>query len=329
MKKIAFFTLIFILITLSGFSYSVALMITGEIGGNPIYEMMRDGAVKAANEENIDLKIVEGGYNNSKWEQSLIALAATGKYDLVITFTEGMPASVNKASRMFPNQKFALIDGAAGLYDNVFSLSFKDEEMTYIAGYFAALVTLSDMKNANNAKRIGLIAGDIYPAMTEKMLPGFKNGAKSVDDDIDVDFSVAGSWGDPNKGRELAAALFDNDVDIVLSISGGTGVGIIQAAAEKGKYFIGVDSNIISYSPETILACTLKKADEAIYNVIKRASKGDLPFGTVERWGIMEGVISFTFNDENYIRNVPEFIREKMLDLYNSFLEGEIEAIKQ
>src|SRR6056297_3577293 len=119
-------------------------MITGEIGGNPIYEMMAKGAKEAAEEGDFNLKIVEGGYNPAKWEPTLISLAATGQYDVVVTFTEGMPKSVEKAAKMFQDQKFILIDGIAREMDNVFSLGFNDEEMAYLSGAFAALVTTSD-----------------------------------------------------------------------------------------------------------------------------------------------------------------------------------------
>ncbi len=319
---------IFFVFSICSFSYSVALMITGEVGGNPIYEMMRDGAVRISEEKGIELKIVEGGYNSSKWEQNLIALASIGKYDLIITFTEGMPSSVEKAAKMFPNQKFALIDGIAKADKNVFSLGFKDEEMTYIAGYLAGMVTVSNMENANSQKKIGLVAGDIYPAMTDRMLPAYRNGARMADENVQVDFSVAGSWGDPNKGRELAISLFDSGVDVVLSISGGTGVGIIEAAKNKGKYYIGVDSNVISYAPGTILACTLKKADNAIYDVISRAYDGSLIFGNAERWGIAQGVIDFTFEDTDFIKYVPEDIRNSVRDVFERLKTGEINPLQ-
>ena len=307
--------------------YSVALLITGEVGGNAIYEMMVEGATRASKELGFDVKVIEGGYNSAKWEPLLISLASTKLYDLIVTFTEGMPKSVEKAARMFPNQKFALIDGIASNLSNVYSLGFKDEEMAYLAGYFAALVTKSDLRGANKELKIGMIAGDIYPAMVEKMKPAYENGAKSVDEKIEILFSVAGSWADPNKGAELAQMQFSQGVDVIFLVAGGTGVGAIQKAKEFGRYIIGVDSNIIYLSPNSILACVLKKADVAIYDVLKRAYQGKLPFGFSERWGIKEGVISFTFDDPYYLRNVPEQIREKMLDLFEKLRQGTIKVL--
>jgi len=58
-----------------------------------------------------------------------------------------------------------------------------------------------------------------------------------------------------------------------------------------------------------------------------RAFRGELPFGTVERWGLKEGVIGFTFDDPNYIEIVPESIREKMIQVYKGLMNGAIDPL--
>ncbi|MFN3283264.1 MAG: BMP family ABC transporter substrate-binding protein [Pseudothermotoga sp.] len=322
-----FFVILGVIFSVIVTGYSVALLITGEVGGNAIYEMMVAGAIRASEELGFDVKIVEGGYNSSKWEPLLISLASTRSYDLIVTFTEGMPKSIEKAAKMFPNQKFALIDGIAPNLPNLYSLGFKDEEMAYLAGYFAGLVTKSHLPGVNADLKIGMIAGDIYPAMTEKMKPAFENGAKAVDEKIQVLFSVAGSWADPNKGAQLAQIQFAQGVDVIFLVAGGTGIGAIQKAKEFGRYIVGVDANIIDLAPDVILACALKKADIAIHNVLTRAYQGKLSFGQSERWGIKEGVISFTFDDPYYLQNVPQEIRETMIDLFERLKQGAVNVL--
>src|SRR6056297_1261895 len=159
MRKISLMTLSMAVFVFSGLAFNVALMITGEVGGNPIYEMMVAGSKRSAEENGYDVKIVEGGYNASRWEQTLISLVATMQYDVVVTFTEGMPKSVERAATMFPSQKLILMDGLAPEIDNVFSLGFKDEEMSYLAGYFAGLVTTSEMDNANEQRKSPSLPG--------------------------------------------------------------------------------------------------------------------------------------------------------------------------
>lgn len=330
MKRFVLLTvLLAFLLTTAGFSYSVVLMITGEVGGNPIYEMMVAGAEKAAEEAGFSLRVVEGGYNPANWEPTLISLASTGLYDLVVTFSEGMPASVVRAANMFPNQKFVLMEAVIkDAPPNVYSFGFRDEEMTYLAGYFAGLVTTSDLPRANPQKKIGLLAGDIYPAMTDIMRPAYINGARAVDPDIELVFSAVGSWADPAKGGELAQAQFEQGVDIVLAVAGGSGVGAIEKAVAMGKYVIGVNSNIIHFAPGTILACTLKHADIAMKTVLLWGIAGELEFGSYDRWGIKEGVLGFTLDDPNFLGNVTDEMVEELKEVIAAFERDEIDPLQ-
>jgi len=183
------------------------------------------------------------------------------------------------------------------------------------------------MDNANEQKKVALVAGDTYPAMTNKMKPAFEKGCSDSNEHTETLFTVAGSWSDPGKGKDIAAALFSQGVDVVYGIAGGTSAGIIQEAASQKKYFIGVDSNIIHLNPDVILGCTLKKADVAIEKILTMAFKGELNFGTSQRWGIHEGVIDFTFDDPYYLEQVPLSIREKMIQVFDQLKNGEISPL--
>lgn len=319
--------LLMILSVSLAYAFSVALLITGEVAGNAIYEMMVDGARRAAHDFGIDVKVIEGGYNPARWATLLVSLAASKSYDLIITFTEGMPKNVENAARTFPNQKFVLMDALAPTLPNVYSVAFRDEEMAYLAGYFAAMVTKSDIRGANELLKVGMIAGDVYPAMMEKMKPAYEKGARDVDPNVEVLFSVVGSWADPNKGAELAQAQYEQGVDVIFLVAGGSGMGAVRKARETGRYVIGVDSNYIDKDPQVILACALKHADKAIYEVLARAVRNELRFGTNEVWGIREGMIGFTFDDPNYIKNVPQYIRDEMLRVYEKLKEGSIRPL--
>lgn len=308
-------------------AYSVALLITGEVAGNAIYEMTVAGARRASQDFGFEVKVIEGGYNPARWATLLTSLAASKSYDLIVTFTEGMPKNVENTAKAFPNQKFVLMDALAPELPNVYSVAFRDEEMAYLAGYFAALVTKSNMPHANEQLKIGMIAGDVYPAMMEKMKPAYEKGAKDVDANVQVLFSVVGSWADPNKGAELAQVQYEQGADIIFLVAGGSGMGAIRKAREMGRYVIGVDSNYIDRDPEVILACALKHADKAIYKVLELAVKNELKFGTRDVWGIKEGMIGFTFDDPNYIKNVPEQIRIEMLRVYEKLKEGSIRPL--
>ncbi|MEN3008298.1 BMP family ABC transporter substrate-binding protein [Pseudothermotoga sp.] len=315
-------TLTFLIISSFLYAYSVVLLITGEVAGNAIYEMAVSGAKRAAQDFGFEVKVVEGGYNPARWATLLTSLAASRSYDLIVTFTEGMPKNVETTARAFPNQKIVLVDAMAPILPNVYSVAFKDEEMAYLAGYFAALVTKSDMPNANEDLKVGMIAGDVYPAMMNKIKPAYEKGVKDVDPNVRVIFSVVGSWADPSKGAELAQVQYEQGVDIIFLVAGGSGMGAVRKAREMRKYVIGVDSNYIERDPEVILACALKHIDRAIYEILAKAVKNQLKFGTSEVWGIKEGMIGFTFDDPNYLKNVPKEINLQMLRVFEKLKEG-------
>ncbi len=327
MKKVLFllFILLFLLSQI-GFSntVNVGVFIPGVIGGNPIFELMIDGVKNAQKEFGFSLNIVEGGYNPGEWEDQFKALVLTGRYDFILTVTEGMPDIIRKVSRFAPKTRFLLLDGKIEGVKNAYGVKFKDKEMTYLAGVFAGLVTTSSMKYVNPLKKIGLIAGGIYPAMENELLPGYKEGAHYIDKGTKVVFSCVGSWNDPEKGREIAVAQYSQGVDIILNISGASGIGIIDAAKKKGGYVIAVDANQNNKAPGIILGSVLKRIDAAAYEVLRDAISGDLPYGETVLEGIASGKITFTLHDPYFEKYVPLDIQNKMKKVIEKIKKGDI-----
>ena len=72
---------------------------------------------------------------------------------------------------------------------------------------------------------------------------GYEQGAKYVDKDVKVLVSYVGSFSDSAKGKELVLAQYDQGADIGFNVAGETGLGLLDAAKEKKRYAIGVDSD--------------------------------------------------------------------------------------
>ena len=305
-------------------SVNIGLFIPGVVGGNSIFELVVAGAEDAKRDFGFSLNIVEGGYNPGVWEDQFKAMALSNKYDFIFTATEGMPEIIKKVSAFSSKTKFLLLDGEIKGVKNAYGLKFKDREMTYLAGIFAGLITTSSMEYANPLKKIGLIAGDIYPAMKNELLPGYIEGAKYIDKDIDVVFSSVGSWNDPNKGKEIALAQYGQGVDIILSIAGASGIGIIDAAKIKEGYMIAVDANQNAKAPGIILGSSLKKIKEATYETIDAVLSGNITYGITREEGIVSGKIAFTLDDPYFKRYVPEDIQNKMKKIIEKIKKGEI-----
>ena len=61
------------------------------------------------------------------------------------------------------------------------------------------------------------------------------------------------------------------------------------------------------------------------YNVTKEFIEGKTPWGVAKMVGIKEGFVDFVQDDPNYIKAVPQDIREKMSTLLDEIRAGKTE----
>lgn len=311
-----------------GAAFNVALFFPGDLGGNPIEPPITAGVeqVRAAF-DNVTVRVIEGG-PASDWESGAMALAASGRYDLIITFTDGMPQIMAAISTLFPDQKWAMLDSSAPGQGNVYSLVYSDEALGFLGGAVAGLLAIDEgMSRNTSTPTIGLLAGTPYPQMDNSIHPGFIAGAKYAAGDVNVMYAVVGDWNDPNRARDLALNMLNRGATAIMSVTGGGDSGVYRAASETGGYAVGVNTNQNGDQPGVILASVLKRLDNSIYSVVERAMAGELPYGTVETAGVEEGAITLA-HDEFYDRYVPETIRAKLAQIEAAMASGEVDYLE-
>jgi simple sugar transport system substrate-binding protein len=304
---------------------SIAVFIPGVMAGSPIYEMLAQGVQKAGAEyPNVDVNVVEAGYNQAEWESKLTALAAAGTYDLIVSSNPSLPALALSVSAKFPNQKFLLLDGEISGNPNIYTMRYNQREQAYVSGHIAALVALEGKTGVGVSKKIGLLAGQEYPAMNDIMLPAYGEAARDVDGGFQVDFRVVGNWYDAGKGAELALDMIRNGAAVILCIAGGANEGAVQAASETGTKVIWFDTNGYAIRPGTVVGSAILRQDTAAYEQTKRFLEGTLPFGRAEVVGIKDGYVDFVEDDGDYIAAVSPAIREKQAELLRRLRSGEL-----
>ena len=296
--------------------YSVAVFIPGVIAGSPTYEMMAKGAQRAINEaDDGTIKIIEGGYNQGEWLEKITVLASSKEYDLIVSTNPAMPAICDEISKQFPDQKFFLLDGFLEGNKSIYTFRYNQQEQGFLSGYFAALVTSSNMKGANSNLEIGLIAGQEYPDMMQSILPGYTAGAHNVNSSISVDFRVVGNWYDAEKARALAESMYNSGVDVILAIAGGANQGVITAAGNLEKYVLMYDVSSYDIAPGIIIGSTVIEQERAAYEKIKLAIKGKMKFGTADLATVKDGWIGFDNKHKLYLQNVSLEVQEKQKDI--------------
>lgn len=253
--------------------------------------------------------------NDAQREQALRRFAQQGHNPIIaIGFSHG--AAVEKVSAEFPDTDFAIVDMVVE-QPNVRSIVFKEQEGSYLAGVAAAL--------ASESQAVGFVGGMDIP-LIRKFECGFLGGARSVNPDIEFIGNMTGTdgsaWNNPTRGDELARSQFARGVDVIYHAAGGTGVGVLQAAADEGKLGIGVDSNQNGMHPGAILTSMLKRVDNAVFDSFSDAMNGEFTYG-FDVNGLAEEGVGLALDENN-----EELMTAEILEAVNlarqQIVEGEV-----
>ncbi|MEO1768672.1 BMP family lipoprotein [Candidatus Enterococcus ferrettii] len=213
---------------------------------------------------------------------------------------------ISAAADTNPDTNFVIIDSVIEDKKNVVSATFKDNEAAYLAGVAAAHTTKTD--------KVGFIGGEegvVIDRFEAGFVKGVEDTAKEMGKEIPVDVQYAASFGDPAKGKALAANMFDNDIDVIYHASGGTGNGVFseakarneKVAADDKVWVIGVDSDQQNEGKYTdkddkesnfCLTSTLKGVGAAVQDISTRALNDKFPSGEHLVFGLKDGGVSLT-----------------------------------
>ena len=219
-----------------GLAYDV-----GGRGDKSFNDLAAAGLDKAKTDLDIDVKELSAVVGESEQQkQDRLTLLANAGYDPIIAVGFAYAASLAKVAPKFPDVKFAIVDDASSTEPNVEGLVFKENESSFLVGVAAALAT--------KTKNVGFIGGVQVP-LIQKFEAGYVAGVHAVDKSIKVDVAYISQapdfsgFNDPAKAKTIAEGQYDNGADVVYHAAGGSGSGLFQAAVEKNKLAIGVDSD--------------------------------------------------------------------------------------
>ena len=237
--------------------------------------------------------------NASQREQALRRFAEQGRNPIVMAGFSWAEA-LEKVATDFPDLDFAIIDMVVDK-PNVRSLVFKEHEGSYLVGVMAGM--------ASQSKKVGFIGGMDIP-LIRRFGCGYVGGAKAAGA-TEVIQNMTGdtpaAWNDPTKGGEIAKTQIDQGADVIYAAAGGTGVGVLQAAADSGKLGIGVDSNQNGLQPGKVLTSMLKRVDVAVYNAFMDGKNGTFT-GGMNNLGLKEGGVDFAMDEHNKPLVTPEML---------------------
>jgi len=253
-------------------------------------EGVHTGAEKFKKDAGIEYRDFEP-QNDAQREQALRRFARDG-FSPIVAVGFSQETALKKVAEEFPKTQFAIIDAVVEK-PNVQSIVFKEHEGSFLVGLLAA--------QASKTGKVGFVGGMDIP-LIRKFACGYVQGVKHAKKDAEVFQNMTGTtgaaWNDPVKGGELAKGQIDRGADVIYHAAGGTGVGVLRAAADAGKLGIGVDSNQNGMHPGKVLTSMVKRVDVATYNVFDQAKKGTFKAG-LQVLGLKEDGVAWALDDHN------------------------------
>jgi basic membrane protein A len=276
-----------------------------------------EGAQRFKKETGIN--VIEAQASSDTQAEQVLRGLARKKLDLIAAIGFSQTQAVQKVAKEFPNVRFVLVDSIAQ-GNNINSVMFKEQEGSYLVGIAAAM--------ASKTKKLGFVGGMDIP-LIRAFACGYAQGAKAYYPKTEILQNMVGTtsaaWNDPAKGGELARAQFDRGADVVFAVAGGSGMGALQMAKQKGKLAIGVDSNQNYLYPGTMLTSMVKRVDVAVYDSFMQMKNGTWKPGVTYK-GLKEGGVDWVLDKDNRQVVSPE-IEKKVNEARTSIINGKIKVI--
>jgi len=279
------------------------------------------GLERAKSELGIEYEYVEPGQGADR-EAALRQLASRPDIRLIFGIGFIFTDDITSIARDFPSKHFACVDytltPATKIPPNLAALEYKEEEGSYLVGALAALLTKTN--------KIGFVGGMQSP-LIKKFEAGYVAGAKHANAACQVLVGYAGITGEafknPSKGKELALGQYNQGADIIYHASGVTGLGVFEAAREKKKLAIGVDSDQYHEAPGYVLTSMTKVVDNSVFELIRAETISAFTGGSSMVFGLSSRGVDYVYDDNN--RNlIPDTVRAKVEAIRAAIISGEI-----
>lgn len=317
MRTILLLPLFFLSLSAAAADFRVALVLDkGGRDDKSFNSAAYAGVTKAKEELGISLKYVET-MDDGQIESTIRSFAAK-EFDLVIGIGFAMAEAIKKVAAQYPKIHFVIVDADVKA-PNVRSLLFEEHQGSYLVGAIAGHMTKTG--------KVGFLGGMDVP-LIRRFQMGYEAGLKKANPKAKLLTNYTGvtsdAWNNPAKAKELALTQYNDGVDIIFGAAGASTYGVFDAAEEKKKFAIGVDSNQNWVKPGFVLTSMLKRVDVAVHRAVVDAKGGKFAAGT-QRFGLANQGVDYAvdkFNDAI----LPMDVRKKVDALKAEIISGKIKV---
>jgi basic membrane protein A len=285
----------------------------GGLGDRSFNDSAYTGLKAAKDLLGADIQVLQSR-SAADYQPNLTVLANKG-YDEIFAIGFLMAKDTNEVAGRFPQRHFAIIDAVVDA-PNVASVTFKEEEGSFLAGAAAAMVT--------KTHSVAFLGGIDIPLL-RKFEAGFTAGARQIDPNIKVAVKYTGNFDDVAAGKELSGVLFSQGADIIFVAAGKAGLGAIdQVKTRPDSFIIGVDSDQDALAPGKVLTSMVKRVDVAVLRTAREAAAKNPPNGHLVL-GLKDDAVGLTaFQFTKSVMTPPRIA--KIAQLKAAIISGKIVA---
>ena len=314
--------------------YTVAYLVNGNLGDKSFFDSAEAGLAQLKADGRIEYRTIEmGGLDEDKpkWKDTLYEVSESGEYDVIICGTYQMPDFLKEVADQYPDQKYVIFDDNtyAGQSANVMNITYRQNDMGYLMGIYAAtLTTDTSIEKINEDAVIGFVGGVDSPVINDFLI-GYIEGAQSVNPDIKIDVRYTNDYVDTAIAKEYGLSMInDNKCDIIWGVAGNAGNGAAEAALDTGKaWFIGVDSDQeLTLSPDLAaitLTSGLKNIGNSLIWFFDELDAGRTYFGQEVSLGLAEGGVGIV-TDKNFATYASDDLKAAISAAEEAIKNGEL-----
>lgn len=282
-------------------------------------DMIISGAHRGADE--LGWESAEDAYvsDPSQVDATLRKFADAG-YDLIVTTFPPMTQPTIDVANAYPDVHFVNVGGEFvpedQIPENMAMYNGLEGQGSFLAGALAAKMSKTG--------KIAMMTGPTVD-INLRWESGLVQGALWANPDIEYGLTVTKSYSDPVDGKSLAENVFSSGVDVILTASAGTDLGIHEAAESdpQNRHTITLDSqDIKSVAPNAGLAAITVRYDNWVYKAMQSVTDDAFVTGyvyvsladdawTISQWG----------------DGVPANIQGEIEDLKDQIVAGDVEVV--
>lgn len=287
---------------------------TGGVNDKSFNQSAWDGLQRVTKDTGSETKYLESK-GDADMEPNLRAFISE-KYDMIWGVGFLFQDAMGKVAKDNPDSKFGIIDSAVDA-PNVVSVNFAANEGSFLVGVVAGLTTKTN--------KIGFVGGMEIPSVTV-FEAGFNAGVAAVNPEAKVIRNYTGEFGKPDLGKAAATVMYNDGVDIIFQVAGGTGNGVFNEATARKKagqdvWVIGVDKDqSIEFGNEVTLTSMLKGVEAAIHQVSTDLINGKWEGGKSVVLGLKDGAVGLPENNPN----ISAEIMTKVEDYKQQIISGSL-----